>query len=382
MARPRKHDFPDYMTVDGDRGGYLVRNPITGRKKRFSDEAEAREAARLLKKWVDQERHIEALASARPTVKALVDQWKRERLQFLPWDTRTRKEMLWKMERIRRELGDRIVVRTDCLALENWLDGFCRSTSSFNKWRYALDLLWRFALSRRIADSNEAEKIEARSTSKKLEINRKKRQQLDVDEFKAIHAKAPAWLQLAMEQSLITLQARTEICNMRHDDYRDGYLFVIRDKVSGDSDMAFIKIAVTDELEEIRRRSLKLDRTVSPYLIHRPPQRRRREWLNGKPHWTYVKPEYLSKAFAAARDATGLYDELTPLERPTFHEIRGLGARLYRTAGVPEPAIQALMTHAHKRTTQIYLDKGKDALTDDDYHAVTATLKLDEVLKS
>ena len=31
---------------------------------------------------------------------------------------------------------------------------------------------------------------------------------------------------------------------MRHADYRGGYLFVIRDKVSGDSDMAFIKTAV------------------------------------------------------------------------------------------------------------------------------------------
>lgn len=40
-------------------------------------------------------------------------------------------------------------------------------------------------------------------------------------------------------------------------------VIVIRDKVSGDSDMAFIKIRITPELEEIRRRAL------SPMTPHR-----------------------------------------------------------------------------------------------------------------
>ena len=60
-------------------------------------------------------------------------------------------------------------------------------------------------------------------------------------------------------------------------DYRDGYLFVIRDKVSGDAEMAFIKIRLRPELEEIRRRSFKLDDTASPYLMHRKLQKERRE---------------------------------------------------------------------------------------------------------
>jgi hypothetical protein len=38
-----------------------------------------------------------------------------------------------------------------------------------------------------------------------------------------------------MEQSLVMLQAQQEICDMRHADYRDGYLLAIRDKVSGDT---------------------------------------------------------------------------------------------------------------------------------------------------
>ena len=95
-------------------------------------------------------------------------------------------------------------------------------------------------------------------------------------------------------------------------------------------------IRITPELEEIRRRALKLDDTASPFLIHRKPNRERREWMEGKPHWTYVNPQYLSKAFEIARDAAldknghTRYAQLTAAQRPTFHEIRGSGARLYR----------------------------------------------------
>ena len=174
------------------------------------------------------------------------------------------------------------------------------------------------------------------------------------------------------------LQAQQEICDMRHADYRDGYLLVIRDKVSGDTEMASITIRLTPELEEIRRRSLKLDDTASPYLIHRKPQKERREWLEGRRHWTYVNPQYLSKAFELARDAAldkrgpHRYAHLPPAQRPTFHEIRGPGARLCRSQGIPEHAIQALTTHANKRTTQIYLERCKEALTNEDYLTVSA----------
>jgi integrase len=372
------------MTVD-ERGGYYVRNPLTGKKRRFSNEATAREAAALLAKWVEQERQARLLDAGRPRIAGLVDAWERDRMQFEPWDVGTCKQMLIKMRRIRRELGDRAIDQTDRMFLEDWLTRFCARADVFNKWRYALILLWKYAESRKLADVCEPEKIEPRSTSKKIPINRKKRRQLDLEGFKAIHAQAPTWLQLAMEQSLVTLQARQEICNMRHADYREGFLFVIRDKVSGDTDMAFIKIRVTPELEEMRRRSLKLDDTASPYLIHRKPQKERREWIEGKPHWTYVNPQYLSKAFELARDSASdksgrLYGHLSAKERPTFHEIRGLGARLCRSQGVPEAAIQALMTHANKRTTQIYLERGRDALTNDDYLTVNAPLSARSLL--
>jgi integrase len=379
MGRPKKYNYPPNMTPDTERGMFIVRNPVTKKRKRFEDESQAREAARLLNEWIHCEQQAKALEAGRPTIGGLVDKWVADKLQFMAWDEGTRTNVLAKMGKIKRELGSRLVSRTDCLFLEEWMLGFCKTGDAFNKWRYALILLWKFAVSRKLADNCEPEKIESITTSKKLEMNRKSRLPIDVDGFKAIHKIAPGWLALAMEQSLVTLQARLEICNMRHADYRDGHLFVIRDKVSGDSDMAFIKIALTPQLEDLRSRALKLDSVASPYLVHRAPERRRRQWTEGKPHWTYINPDYLTKAFAEAREQSRVYAHLKPDERPSFHEIRGLGARLYREQGMPEGDIQALMTHAHKRTTQIYLDGGAKALTDADYQKVVAPMSLRDI---
>lgn len=376
----KNNDYPPYMHDDGDRGGFVVRNPITGKKKRFTDAQKARDTAKALGQWVERARQIKTLDHGRPTISGLVAKWESDRLQFQPWDDGTRKNMLAKFRRISRELGSRIIEHTDCMYLEDWLTSFCNTADQFNKWRYALVLLWKFAVSRKLARECEPLKIELRSTSKKLAMNRKVREPLDTKGFWAIHEKAERWLQIAMEQSLVTLQGRSEICNMRHTDYRDGHLFVIRDKVSGDSDMAFIKIALTEELEDIRRRSLKIDGIVSPFLVHRAPDNRRRDWTEGKPHWTYVNPDYISKAFAEARDQVEHFKTMMPKRRrPTFHEIRGLGSRLYLEQGIPESAIQALMTHANKRTTRIYLEGGAEALTDNDFLAVAAPLRLRDV---
>lgn len=380
MGRPKEYDLPDHMTWDRTAGRWVVRNPVTGKRKKFSDEAAAERAAKAVAEWVAAERTLVALEAGRPTVAGLVQKWKLDRLPLMPWDEGTRQNMLAKMNRISRELGGRTIVHTDSMFIEDWIEEFCTTADTFNKWRYAFVLLWRFAVSRKLAAANEGEKVEYRSTSKKLAANQKQRQQLDLQGFLDIHEHAPPWLQLAMDQSLVSLQARLEICNIRHTDYRDGYLFIIRDKVSGDSDMAFIRIAITPQLEELRRRSFALDSTVSPFLIHRAPARRRREWTEGKPHWTYVNPGYLTNAFAAARDQVKRYADLPEDERPSFHEIRGLGARLYRKQGMPEADIQALMTHAHKRTTEIYLERGRAALTDDDFVAVRAPMVIRELV--
>lgn len=384
MGRPKKYKYPDYMTWDGTNRRYVVRNPLTNKTKTWTEEkeSEARAAAKTLNEWIVAKKQEEALNVGLPTIQWGIDWWKREKLQFEPWDEGTRVNALSRIDRFGREMGSKPIATCDCLKLETWLLSFFESTDQFNKWRHVLDLLWKFFVSKKLAATNEAQKIERRSTSKKLAINRKKRRPIDTEGYAAVYEKAPEWLQLAMDVSLVTLQARNEVCVMQHPHFRDGFLYVIRDKVSADTEMAFIKIKLTAQIEDFQRRSRKLDDTVSPMIIHRKPDRTRQEWREGKLHWTAIKPQYLTRGFAEARDQCERYKAMPEDERPTFHEIRGLGSRLYEAAGMSKKDIQALMTHSNPKTTEVYLEGGLEALSDDDFVAVAAPMNLTEALKT
>jgi integrase len=91
---------------------------------------------------------------------------------------------------------------------------------------------------------------------------------------------------------------------------------------------------------------------VSPYLIHYKPKARRREQIDAKDHWTSVTPDYLTKELTKARNAAHAYDNVPAGERPTFHEIRALGAWLYEQQKPPQEFTQALMGHADEKMTK------------------------------
>jgi hypothetical protein len=71
---------------------------------------------------------------------------------------------------------------------------------------------------------------------------------------------------------------------------------------------------------------------------------------------------------------------LTPDERPSFNEIRGLGARACEELGMKVEELKILMAHADKKTTAIYLQGGAEALKDTDYVTVEAPLTLAQLL--
>ncbi len=91
------------------------------------------------------------------------------------------------------------------------------------------------------------------------------------------------------------------------------------------------------------------DNLSSPFLIHRLPNRSSPS--ERKSHHTQVLPKYLSDRFAAARDKTGLFKTMPELERPTFHEIRSLGIKLYENNGYDA---QKLAGHTDRKMTELY----------------------------
>jgi hypothetical protein len=425
------------MSFDADRGSYVVRNPVNKQKKRFADEAQARAAALALAALLVNEQTLAAFTAGRGTVAQAVRAIIAEELPRRPISPGTRANELARFNRVARELGERVIATTTPLELQSWLRGTAEGGELFNKYRATLVHVWRYAVLHNMTRANIAEQVPVESTSKKLAVNRKARGQLEVSDFWAIHAKAPAWLQLAMELSLKTLQSRSEVVKMKFEHFHDAQLYVVRDKVSAKSHMGFIRIAMDEELEALRRRGLTVGRehpttnipicaraldlhksgmgraeiaarlgstpkkitqlicherkrretiaaVVSPYVVHYRPERRVRAELENKAHWTCVTPGHLSEVFKEARDAAGLWSHLPVEKRPTFHEIRGLGARLMLerlvTEGVPageaRARVSSLLTHSQPATTAIYLEKGRSALTDADYHPVRAVVSL------
>ena len=114
---------------------------------------------------------------------------------------------------------------------------------------------------------------------------------------------------------------------------------------------ARIRIKIEGELANIIARCR--DNVISPFLVHRLPERARPKEKRAKSrsHHTQVLPEQISRSFADARAEAGIQGE----NPPTFHEIRSLGGALLREAGWTVEQVQALMTHTSPAMTEHYL---------------------------
>ncbi|MDC8756224.1 tyrosine-type recombinase/integrase [Janthinobacterium fluminis] len=177
-----------------------------------------------------------------------------------------------------------------------------------------------------------------------------KRERLTLEQFNAIRAAAPAWLQRAMNLALLTAQRRDDIAQMKFADCKDGYLYIVQGKMKGDVRLQqdvnikldAVNLSIGDAVANCR------DLIVSRYMIHHvaktgPAKPGDRVNANG-----------LTQAFQVARDKVGIKaaDGRTP---PTFHEIRSLSERLYREQYGAEFA-QAILGHKNAKTTSKYDD--------------------------
>lgn len=182
------------------------------------------------------------------------------------------------------------------------------------------------------------------------------RQRLQLADFRQIYgcADTPSWLRNAMDLALQTLQRREEVATFQFTHIRDGILYVSQQKVERHG-TGHIAIDVGTELQAVIDRCR--DELVSPYMVHHRPLRRvKAPW---RTHWTQLHPDMLTDTFSEIRDALGLYSNLPPRQRPSFHEIRSLGADLYLEAGWSEAEVQALLGHADAKTTERYLERNK-----------------------
>ncbi len=252
---------------------------------------------------------------------------------------KTRKIYGWQRPHIEEALGHIPTDSVDVREVSEFLARFPARAS--NQYRSTLIDIFRHAVARGLCRENPAQ-----LTIPQSEQKARKRMSLPV--YQAIHAQAEPWLQNAMDLALLTLQRRGDIVAMKWENVQSGYLYVIQAKTKK-HDTGYLRIRVGPELDRVLKRCR--DQVASPFIVHRRPITQNKAQRDALEHWTQVRGDYLQKRFAAVRDALPEMETMAPATRPTFHEIRSLGIKLYRESGV-DP--QRLAGHASEQMTKNY----------------------------
>ncbi|WP_210464149.1 integrase [Vibrio crassostreae] len=201
----------------------------------------------------------------------------------------------------------------------------------------------------------------------------KARHDLDIENYQKVYDAAPLFLKVAMSLTLETTHAVREIYRLRYRIYKPregvcgilwnpdkeveyvdghavyGMLYVHREKVKK-SDASTVAIPVTQTIKDIVDLS-KTSRLICPYIVHRKPKQQQRGISKETDHLYQVHHHNISKEFSKVRDSLGLYSHLKKSLRPTYHEIRGLAARMIEQQG---QSATERMAHANAKTTKIY----------------------------
>lgn len=276
----------------------------------------------------------------------------RFQLEALPEQALRPKSLNRKLALIKRlavDVGDKNIEAFTLKDLAQYLDDYFAG-DAYIRARSLFSEVYRFAKRKGLytGQDNPADDTERKTVPKK------KRVRMTKEGYKAIRTAAPEWLQDAMDLALITLQGRYEVVHARFDDEKDGYWHIIREKTKDQTERAFIRFPVGDNLRKLLDRCRKRP-ILSPFVVAKKPESRNREQIKTKEHWTQILPDYLSKAFQKARDECGFFDAMPPAARPTFHEIRSLGGDMYIEQGYSKEYVNLLYGHTTIKMTEHYL---------------------------
>ncbi|MCD9005160.1 tyrosine-type recombinase/integrase [Luteimonas sp. XNQY3] len=329
-----------------NRDGFKYRHPLTGKeiwlgKNRAAAFETARQANEQL---VGKASLLDKVIAGGHTLRDAIAVFRADDLPHRGWAPKTATWYEIFLKRVEADLGDRDLDQLSVKDCAEYIRGVTESARSRQTYRLVLGWILACAVQEGWIDSNPAE------ATRKF-ANQRKRERLTLDVYRKVHAKAPFWLQNAMELSLLTLLRREDVAGLRFADVHDGALWVVPQKTEGSSAVR-LKIKVGADLAALIARCR--DDVVSPYLVHRLPEKQRPQGMKAaaRVHHTQLLPEQITRAFSDARDAA----EIAGDNPPTFHEIRSLGGALLREQGWTLQQVQALMGHASESMTTVYLE--------------------------
>jgi len=339
---PKSRGLPPNLYEDRRRGSYRYRRPDDGTWHPMgADKTEAIRAAKQLNAILTAHSDlITRVMGDKVLMQDFIETFRAEILPHRELAKATLDLYAIRFKQIKLAFGVRPIDEITIRMISELLDGLTPRAS--NQCRALLVDLFNHACAKGLCPDNPAA-----STINRIEKKARKRH--TVEGLKAIRAHSPLWLQNAIDLALITAQRRADILNMRFDDVRDGYLYVVQQKTAKASDTAWIRFKLTPELQAVIDRCR--DQVLSPFLIHRRPERLKQKQQQTKEHWTKIEDRYLTRAFKDARDAAGCYKEWSDAEQPGFHEVRALSLHLYKKAGKDG---QKIAGHATEDMTRNY----------------------------
>lgn len=344
VPRPRNKankGLPMNLYFDGRRGTYRYRRPTDGKWFQFgADRGRAIDAAQQLNMTFLRGGDLVSavLDEHSITLGAFLNDYESKVLPQRELAQATLDLYKVRFKQIRAVLGEKVIDRITIRMVAEFLEPL--TARAANQARALLADVFTHAAAKGLCPDNPAA-----STIPKIEKKQRKRH--TIDGLTAIRAKAPLWLQNAIDLALITAQRRGDILDMKFEDARDGFLFVVQNKTAKAADAGWLKLKVTSSLQAVLTRCR--DDVLSPYLIHRRPERKKKR--EGKDHWTKVDERFLTRAFKDAREAAGCYKGWKEEELPGFHEIRALSLHLYKRAGKDG---QKIAGHASEEMTRNY----------------------------
>jgi integrase len=335
--------WPDNLYPNRD--GFKYRHPVTRKESWLGrDKARAFAAARKLNTILTPGDDLTArVLTPKETVADAIRVFRADDMPSRRWAAATAAVYISVLNRIESRFGDRELDKLSVKDCAQFIRAITESPRGRQQFRLVLGWVLACAVEEGWMDTNPA--LATRKHS-----HERKRERLTIESYRMIRDNAPEWLRNAMDLSLLTLLRREDVVLLRFADVRDGVLFVVPGKTENTSGVR-LKIVLGDDAMALIARAR--DAVVSPYVIHRLPEKARPtdKRAKAREHHTQILPEQLSRAFADARDAAGITSD----NPPTFHEIRSLGAALLRQSGWSEKQVQDLLTHTDAAMTKLYL---------------------------
>ena len=330
------------------KNGFRYRHPITKKQTWMGlDKERVFEAARKLNAMLIPSNDLVArVVEPSEMIDDAIKVFRKEDMPGRGWAQKTTDLYKNILDRMSAAIGKREISGFAVRDCATFVKEVTESPRARQQFRLALQWVLACAVEEGWIDANPA--LQTRKANYK-----RQRERLTKNVYDKIWESAEPWLQNAMDLSLLTLLRREDIVSVYFSDVHDNALWVIPGKTEG-STGARLKIEIEPDGELAALVTRCRDPIVSPYLIHRLPDRAKSRGKRAKSriHHTQVLPEQLSRAFADARDTAGIQGD----NMPTFHEIRSLGGALLREMGWTVAQVQALMTHTSESMTEHYLD--------------------------